>query len=409
MNRKDNGMPVKNGTLDRTQMAEPGSLVSALEDSPIIDIVRVGRSVEDIVPLWLGESGFATDEKIIAAAHEAMKSGQTFYTPNRGLPQLRQSICAYYERLYQTSLADERVCVTNSGMHAATMIARALMDTGDNAVLITPCWPNIDRAIRLIGGAVREVPLTLQDGQYRVDMDAVMAQCDDRTRLIYLASPSNPTGWTIGADQSRDLLAWSRRTGIAILSDEVYQRLDFDSKTGSTLLSLAEPDDSVFVLNSFSKAWSMTGWRLGWMVYPPRFHDSFEKLSQFSISGSPGFIQMAGVQALDHGDAVAVALREHCMEAKSFVADRLAAIPGVSVIASMGGFYTMFQSHQTTDSVAFCKKAALEARVGLAPGVAFGEGGEGMVRLCHARAMSTLETAIERLQAFYGETFRESA
>ncbi|MCR9139597.1 MAG: aminotransferase class I/II-fold pyridoxal phosphate-dependent enzyme [Alphaproteobacteria bacterium] len=389
--------------------AKPASLISSLEDSPIIEIVRVGRSVEDIVPLWLGESGFATDEAIIAAAHDAMTSGQTFYTPNRGLPRLRQSISDYYQRIYGTSVADDRVCVTNSGMHAATMITRALMDTGDNAILITPCWPNIDRAVKLIGGTVREVPLQLHDGQYRVDMDQVVAQCDDRTRLIYFASPSNPTGWTIGTDQSQELLALSRRTGIAILSDEVYQRLSFDSETGSTLLSLAEPDDPVFVLNSFSKAWSMTGWRLGWMVYPAQFHDSFEKLSQFSISGSPGFIQMAGVQALDHGDPIAAGLRAHCMDAKSLVADRLAAIPDISVVPSLGGFYTMFRSPQTADSVAFCRQAALEARVGLAPGVAFGDGGEGMVRLCHARAMATLETALDRLQAYLGAAHRESA
>lgn len=391
------------------QTAEPGSLIGALEDSPIIDIVRVGRQVEDIVPLWLGESGFATDDTIIAAAHEAMKSGQTNYTPNRGLPRLRQSICDYYRRVYQTQITDERVCVTNSGMHAATMMVRALMDTGDNAVLITPCWPNIDRAVKLVGGELREVPLVPHDGRLKVDDEAVRAQCDDKTKLIYLASPSNPTGWTIGPDQTQELLAFSRRTGIAILSDEVYQRLSFSSEAGSTLLSLAEEDDSVFVLNSFSKAWSMTGWRLGWMVYPPQFHDAFEKLSQFSISGSPGFVQMAGVEALDHGDPIVARLRAHCMEAKNFVGDRLAAIAGVSVIPSMGGFYTMFQSPQTANSVAFCKKAALEGRVGLALGVAFGAGGEGMVRLCHARAMPTLETAINRLQTFLSETHLESA
>ncbi len=379
---------------------QPGSLVEALEDSPIIDVVRVGRQVDGIIPLWLGESGFPTDDAIIRAACDAMQSGQTFYTPNRGLPRLRQSVVDYYQRLYRTQIADERICVTNSGMHAATMITRALMDTGDNAILVTPCWPNIDRAVRLVGGEVREVPLLLQGGQYRMDLERIEALCDDRTRLIYFASPSNPTGWTIAPDQARDLLTLSRRIGVAILSDEVYQRLSFESETGSTLLSLAAEDDSVFVLNSFSKAWSMTGWRLGWMVYPARFHDSFEKLSQFTISGSPGFIQMAGVHALDYGDAVVAGLRTHCMKAKEFVAGRLAGMDGVSVIPSEGGFYTMFASPQTADSVAFCRDAALTARVGFAPGVAFGEGGEGMVRLCHAGSMTALETALDRLEGF---------
>lgn len=391
------------------QFAQPCSLVEALEDSPIIDIVRVGQQVDDIVSLWLGESGMPTNEAIVQAACDAMSSGQTFYTPNRGLPRLRQSLCDYYQRVYQTRIADDRVCVTNSGMHAATMIVRALMDSGDNAVIITPCWPNIDRAVRLNGGEVREVPLVELEGQFQLDYAQIEAQCDDKTRLIYLASPSNPTGWTIGPDQTRQLLALSRRTGIAILSDEVYQRLSFDTEVGSTILSMAEEDDSVFVLNSFSKAWSMTGWRLGWMIYPQRFHDAFEKLSQFTISGSPGFVQMAGVCALDEGDPIVARLRAHCMEAKAFVGERLSAIPDVTVIPSSGGFYTMFKSPETKDSMGFCRRAVLKGGVGFAPGSAFGKGGEGMVRLCHARDMSTLETAMDRLREFIPASRLESA
>lgn len=389
--------------------ALPSSITESLEDSPIIEVIRLGQQIDGIIPLWLGESCFPTDGAIIEAATNAMKSGQTFYTPNRGLPILRQSICDYYKRIYHTKIPDRRVCVTNSGMHAVTMIVRALMNAGDNAVLITPCWPNMDRAVQVIGGEVREVPLRLHDGRFQLDIAEIEPQCDGRTRMIYLASPSNPTGWEIGQDQSRELLELSRRTGIAILSDEVYQRLSFDTETGSTLLNFAEEDDSLFVANSFSKAWSMTGWRLGWMIYPEVFHDSFEKLSQFSISGSPGFIQMAGVHALDHGDSVVAKMRAHCIDAKIFVEEQLVAIPDVTVIPSMGGYYTMFKAPQTRDSAEFCKMAALTAGVGFAPGVAFGKGGEGMVRLCYAREISTLETAISRLREVLPTTHLECA
>ena len=377
--------------------AHSSAIVDNLEDSPIIEVLRLGQQVDGIIPLWLGESCFSTDDAIIDAATDAMKAGQTFYTPNRGLPRLRQSIRDYYERIYHVSVPDSRVSVTNSGMHAVTMVVRALMDTGDNAVLVTPCWPNVDRAVRVIGGEVREVALKLRNGRFHLDMDELEARCDGNTRMIYLASPSNPTGWTIDEDQSRQLLELSRRTGIAILSDEVYQRLSFGSESGATLLNLAEADDPVFVVNSFSKAWAMTGWRLGWMIYPEAFLDSFEKLSQFSISGSPGFIQMAGVHALDHGDPFVAKMRAHCIDAKTFVEEHLAAIKDVTVIPSMGGFYTMFTAFQTRNCTAFCKTAAINGRVGLAPGIAFGKGGEGMVRLCYAREKTTLETAINRL------------
>lgn len=383
--------------------ATPSSIVEMLEDSPIIEVLRLGQQVDDIIPLWLGESCFPTDEAIIVAATDAMKSGLTFYTPNRGLLRLRESIRDYYERIYQVKVPDSQVCVTNSGMHAVTMIVRALMDAGDNAIMITPCWPNVDRAVQAIGGEVREVPLSLRNGRFRLDIGEIEAQCDDKTRMIYLASPSNPTGWAIGEEQSRELLELCRRKGIAILADEVYQRLSFDTDSGATMLSIAEDGDSLFVVNSFSKAWSMTGWRLGWMIYPEVFHDSFEKLSQFSISGSPGFIQMAGVHALDHGAPIVARMRAHCIEAKSFVEQQLATISDVTVIPSMGGFYTMFKAPQTGDSAVFCKSAALTARVGFAPGVAFGKGGEGMVRLCYAREKSTLETAIGRLREFLGD------
>ncbi|MCL6285678.1 aminotransferase class I/II-fold pyridoxal phosphate-dependent enzyme [Ruegeria sp. 2012CJ41-6] len=383
-----------------TRHVSPSSIVSTLEDSPIIDVLRIGQEVEDIIPLWLGESCFATDGMISNAASAALQSGRTFYTPNRGIPELRESIRRYYQRIYGVSVEDRSVSVTNSGMHAVSMIARAAMDAGDNAILITPCWPNVDRAIRLVGGEIREVPLDMQDGAFELDMAKLNAQIDAKTKLIYLASPSNPTGWTIGEKQARELLELSRKTGAAVLSDEVYQRLSFDSEMGSTLLSFAEPDDALFVVNSFSKAWSMTGWRLGWMIYPLDFHDSFEKLSQFTISGSPGFVQMAGVQALDHGDALVAEMRAHCIEAKSYVEERLVTLPEVSVIPSMGGFYTMFTAPQTSDSTAFCKKVARSARVGFAPGAAFGAGGEGLVRLCFARKKETLDTALTRLAAF---------
>lgn len=375
--------------------------IDLIPDSPIIDVVRLAQHRADIIPLWLGESSFATDPLICDAATEALRDGKTFYTPNRGIPELREAIGTYYHRLYDVEIPDRRVCVTNSGMHAITMVVSALVSPGDNAVLITPCWPNVDRATQVAGGEVREAPLVNNGGQFELDLASIEALCDARTRFIYLVSPSNPTGWVISDEESRALLEMARRRGIAIVSDEVYQRLAFDSANGSTLLSIAQPEDQIYVINSFSKAWSMTGWRLGWMIYPEERHDAFEKLSQFTISGSPHFVQMAGVAALEKGDEIVAEMKRHCDTTRAFVKKRLAEFEGIEVFESRGGFYTMFEAPITRDCVAFCKRAAIEAGVGLAPGAAFGKGGEGKVRLCYARRVDQLEQALDRLRQIW--------
>ena len=214
------------------------------------------------------------------------------------------------------------------------MIATSLVEKGDNAVLLTPCWPNIERAVRFVGGITREVPMELVDRKFVLDLQRVFDACDDLTRFIYLASPGNPTGWTITPQQAQELMEFASNRGIAIISDEVYQRLSFGSQPGFSFLSIADPDAPLFVVNSFSKCWSMTGWRLGWMVYPDAFHDTFEKLSQFTISGSPAFLQHGAVAALRQGENYVAETRERARTAAHYVECGLEKIGRISTIKS---------------------------------------------------------------------------
>jgi aspartate/methionine/tyrosine aminotransferase len=285
------------------------------------------------------------------------------------------------------------------------MIAQSMVVAGDNVVAVTPSWPNILRAMQICGAEPREVAMTPSNDGWSLDMDALFAACDARTKVIYLASPGNPTGWMIDRERATRLLDFARARGIAILSDEVYHRLVYegpgaDRGVAFSFLDIARPTDPLFVVNSFSKAWAMTGWRLGWIVYPEGHKDSFEKLIQFNSSGAPEFLQHGAIAALLHGEDFVKYFADRCRAGRDLVNGRLARMPRIRNIPNTGGFYAMFEVDGVADTLTFCKRAVLEARIGMAPGIAFGRGSERFVRLCYARSDEQLTLAMDRLEAF---------
>ena len=225
-----------------------------------------------------------------------------------------------------------------------------------------------------------------------------MRACRPGTKLLYLASPGNPTGWTITRDEAERLLAFCRERDIAILSDEVYHRIVYDRPVAFSFLEIARPDDSVFVVNSFSKSWAMTGWRMGWLIYPSGLSPAFEKLIQFNTSGGQAFLQAGGVAAIEQGEPFVAEFVARCAAGRDIVNARLDAMPGVTNIPNNGSFYAMFEVAGAEDTLAFCKRAVTEARVGLAPGVAFGKGAERLIRLCYAKSPENLQEAMDRLE-----------
>ena len=375
--------------------------IEALEDSPIVDVWRMGYGRPEVIAMFAGEPDVPTPAFICDAAARAMAEGKTFYTPNRGIAELRAALADYLRRHYAVDLPEDRLAITPSGMSAVMLIAQATVQRGDNAVAITPSWPNIMRAMQICGAEAREVPMTAEAGGWSLDLAAVFAACDDRTRVIYLASPGNPTGWMIGRDQATELLEFCRARGIAILADEVYHRLVYDgSPIAFSFLTIARPDDPVFVVNSFSKAWAMTGWRLGWIVYPAGHKDSFEKLIQFNTSGTPEFLQHGAIAALRHGEEFATSFAARCAAGRSLVNARLNRMQRVRNVPNQGSFYAMFEVAGVTDTLAFCKRAVTEAGIGMAPGMAFGKGAETFIRLCYAKSPEVLTEAMDRLETF---------
>jgi aspartate/methionine/tyrosine aminotransferase len=375
--------------------------ILAMEDSPILEVWRMGFEIPDVIGLWAGESDLPTPPFICEAAIQALRHGHTHYTHNRGIPQLRAAIGRYLKRLYGRDVADGRIAATTAGMNAVQIVCQATLGAGAKAVAITPSWPNIMRAMTIAGAEVAEVPLRRANAGWSLDLDAVTDACATGTKMLYLASPANPTGWAITRPEAEALLDLTRRRGVVLVADEVYHRIVYDRPVAFSFLEIAEPNDAVFVVNSFSKSWAMTGWRLGWLVYPEGFLPTAEKLIQFNTSGGQAFLQHGAVAALDDGEPFVAEFVARCRAGRDIIATRLAAMPRVREIASNGSFYSMFEVDGVSDTLAFCKDVVARARVGLAPGVAFGRGAQTLVRLCYAKSPDRLEAAMDRLEAYF--------
>jgi aspartate/methionine/tyrosine aminotransferase len=378
--------------------------IDALEDSRIVQVWKLGFEVPDVIGLWVGEGDIPTPAFICEAAAEALRSGQTFYTHKRGIPELRQALVDYHRDIYGIRLGDERIVVTSSGMNAMMLAMQSILGAGDNTVCVTPVWPNIFAAVEIMGGAVRHMPLVRHGDRWQLDLDRMFALCDGRTRVLYMASPGNPTGWVMTRDEQQAVLDFARRRGLWVLADEVYGRLIYDAPAGRkaapSFLEIAAPDDPVIVVNSFSKAWAMTGWRVGWMVTPPKLTQVVDRLVEFNTSGGQSFLQAGCVAALRQGEPFVAELVAHYRAGRDLVVQRLGGMKKVEMARPEAAFYVMFAVEGMAESLPFAKKLVHEARVGLAPGSAFGPGGEGHLRLCFAASTERLSQAMDRLEPF---------
>ena len=374
--------------------------VADIPTSKIGDVATVGRGNPNVIPLWFGEGDLPTPRFICDAAERAMQAGETFYTWQRGIPELRDAIARYTSALYGIDCTSDRITVTGSGMQAIILTCQALIDPGDNIVVVSPVWPNIVSALSIVRGVSKPVLLERKDGvNWSLDLDTLFAAVDERTRAIFVNSPSNPTGWTMPSEQQKAILDFARERGIWVMADEVYARIVYNAPHAPSFLEHAAPDDPLIVLQSFSKPWAMTGWRLGWMTSPDSFGEEIAKLLQFNLSGSPAFLQRGAVAAIEHGDDFVKTMVDRCRAGGELVFQRLAALPQVKVARPEAAFYAFFSVDGTTDSLEFAKKLVTDYQVGIAPGIAFGPGGEGNFRLCFASSTERLSAAMDRIEA----------
>ncbi|HTZ36888.1 MAG TPA: pyridoxal phosphate-dependent aminotransferase [Stellaceae bacterium] len=373
--------------------------IDALPTSRIAEIAALGFGDPEVVPLWYGEGDLPTPDFIADAAAAALHRGATFYTYKAGIPELRQTIADYLSGLHGRPVAMQRIAVTSAGINALMLVAQALIDPGDNLVIVAPIWPNISAVVSIMGGEPRLVALDAQpDGGWRLDLDKVVAACDARTKGIFVNTPSNPTGWTATADEIAALVEVARARGLWLIADEVYGRIVYGNSIAPSFLEASEPEDRLIVVNSFSKSWAMTGWRLGWMVLPPDLLPTVEKLVEFNTSGAPTFVQHAAVAAIRDGEPFVRKLVARCRDARAAAIAGLQRCRRVAAAPPDGAFYAFFRVAGVADSAAFAKELLARTKVGLAPGSAFGAAGEGYLRLCFARAPEAVAAAVERLR-----------
>jgi aspartate/methionine/tyrosine aminotransferase len=385
------------------------SAIRTLEPNGIALVSGTALHDPDVIALWFGESDLVTPPFIREAAKRALDEGKTFYTNARGITPLREAICDFHRRTAGAEVALDRITVPGAAMLAVICALQCVIETGDNVVVVSPVWSNIFQAAEICGADVKFARLMddwhASPPHWRLDFDSIVAACDARTKAIFIASPGNPTGWIMSRVEQETLLTFARERGIAIISDEVYGTILYDGRNHApSFLEVAEPDDAVFVINSFSKPWAMTGWRIGWLVHPASLGRQMWMMSAANNTGATTFAQWGAVAALSpEGDSFRTEMLARCRAGKSVVQDWLATQNPIRWIEPEGAFYGFLHIDGLQNSLDFAIRLVREARVGVAPGSAFSYAGDpqadSYLRICFAQDAQRIATGLERLGA----------
>ena len=369
-------------------------------ESGIVEVMNYGRRRGGVTPLWVGEGDRPTPSFITDAAAKSLADGETFYTWQRGIPELREALARYHARLYGREFSAEEFFVTGSGMQAIQIALAMTVSAGDDIIIPTPTWPNAAAATGVIGARAVQVPMRFTDSGWQLDPERLASAVGPRTRALFLVSPSNPTGWTATLDDLRMVLALARRHGLWIVADETYARFWFgEGERAPSFFDVMEPDDRILFVNTFSKNWAMTGWRIGWITAHPSLGQTIENLVQYSTSGVAQFMQRAAVVAVEQGETFVAEQITRAQRGRDVVAAALGATRRCRFALPDGAFYFFFTVEGEPESRRLAIRLIDEAGVGLAPGTAFGAGGEQFLRLCFARETAQLEEAAARIAA----------
>ncbi|MEM7348804.1 MAG: pyridoxal phosphate-dependent aminotransferase [Chloroflexota bacterium] len=386
-----------------TSPLRPGrTAVTQLETSLIRKLANQAATVEDIIPLWYGEPDQPTPKIIRDAAIASLEAGSTFYQPNLGLMALRQALADYTNSLYNTHFGPENMVVAGSGLMALAVASQCVVDQGSTIVTHAPTWPNLPAIQQLLGANIIRVPLRLNQQRWQLDLEQLFDACTPDTKMLLINSPSNPTGWMLTDEEQQAILDFCRERGLWLLADEVYSRIVYGRTAAPSFLDKISEDDQVLVINSFSKSWAMTGWRLGWITIPKVLEPTFEMLVEYNFSCVLEPTQQAGIVALQQGEPLIAADVARYQRARDHLLARLAEFPRITCPQPQATFYAWLAVEGLQDSFAFAEQAMHENRVGLAPGVAFGPEGEGHLRICFAAETDLIDEAISRLAPMLG-------
>ena len=384
--------------------------IAAMQPSQIRELHNLAQDLRrqhpsrSFISLHFGEPDLGTPPFIIDAACAALRNGAVFYENNSGRPDLREALCHYYRDYYYLDLTPDHFVVTCGGTQAILLAMLALVSPGDQVIMTTPCWPNIAESARLAGAIVQPSPLVFDEESqaFSLDFNALerTIRTASRPRLLVVNSPSNPTGWVMTRAQQQDLIQLCRAHDLYLMSDEIYDRIVFTSEPFSTCLAQTDGWDKLVVINGFSKTHCMTGWRLGYLIADPSLAIEMARMQEFVTSHAPSMAQVAAITALREGEPFVRQNLDRYRDLRDMVQDRLMRLPGAVVARTDGTFYSFFCIPASQDSVRFSKDLLVETGVVLAPGQAFGSGGESWLRLCFANDPKVLDEGLSRLSDF---------
>ena len=372
--------------------------VKALQPSLIRKLANTAIGRTDVIPLWFGEPDKPTPSFIRQAAKDAIDEGQTFYQPNLGIMELRSALASYTNGLYQTRITVDNVAVTPSGMSALAVALQCIVAEGDALVVPSPVWPNLPAAAEILGAEIVRVSLRPRCGAWSLDLDELFAACKSNTSALLINSPNNPTGWMLEDEEQQQILDFCRERDIWLIADEVYNRIVYERDCAPSFIDKVTDDDKYLIVNSFSKSWAMTGWRLGWLLAPKPLISTLETVTEFNFSCIFAPTQIAGITALQQGECFVRESTERYRAALEVVHSTLAELPRVTLPTPQAAFYAFFAVDGVSDSFAFAEQVVHQCGVGLAPGAAFGPQGEGYLRLCFAADVPLLERALQQMR-----------
>jgi aspartate/methionine/tyrosine aminotransferase len=389
------------------QVAEPDWLglinpsMRALEESGIVEVFNYGRNRQGLIPLWVGEGDLVTADFIAEAAKRSLADGETFYTDQRGIPELRAAIARYMTRIYGEApgggaFSQERFFVTVGGMHALEIAARLVAGPGEEIIVPSPAWPNFYGAVAVAGAKTVFAPM-IAGAEWRLDIDRIANLVTPATRAVILNTPANPTGFAATKDELVALRDLARRRGLWIIADEIYGRLVYEGVRAPSFHDVMAAEDRILFVQTLSKNWAMTGWRVGWLEAPPALGPVIENLVQYSTSGVPVFVQRGAQAALEGGEEFVAAQIARMRQCRDILCNGLAASGRARFAYPHAAFYLFCAFDGVTDTRKLAFRLVDEAGLGVAPGAAFGPGGEEYVRICFARRPEEIEEATRRL------------
>ena len=378
--------------------------IQQLQASKIRELANAGLGRSDVLAFWFGESDEVTPDFIRQAAIDSLQAGETFYAHNVGLPELRESISAEMVKRHAVDIGSDRIAVTSGGVNALMLAMQALVDAGDEVLVVTPVWPNLTAQPQILGAQLRTLSLEPTKGRWELPLEKLLNSITARTRLLVLNSPNNPTGWTLNRQEQQAILDTCRRTGTWILADEVYESLyflDSPNHCAPSFLDIAQADDKLVVAHSFSKSFLMTGWRLGWLVMPPEMTQHMGKLIEFNTSCASVFVQRAGLVALKRAEEVTPRVVSHLRLCRDTLADALNGLDQIEFALPDGGMYLFLRLPAGMDDFQIAKRLVQEAGLGLAPGSAFALEAQGWLRWCFAsKELDRLRQGAARLDSW---------